>query len=272
MVLSKLGDLVPTNGAKQKSETWCLLMVLSKMNPSTASTMRSMIAEGIIVWRWLWCCRPITISACTCLCECENVSRLLYQISAWTCLRLLCGCENVSWLRCRQSQARAQISQVKLPRFTGEIENLWMIGPSLHNRLWMAKWTKTIPHCKSQEWWGILGNTLRYGLEHLSMLSSPQECMCRHRKCLCKLFDTNLLNWPKRLFPCLTVRQSRVRLTRTGWGGYIKTQSRYQWGWDGAIKTQSRYSGNQDPVEVLGQVLRSILWHVLNEFVLQDVH
>ena len=30
--------------------------------------------------------------------------------------------------------------------------------------------------------------------------------------------------------------------------------------------------GNQDPVEVLGQVLRSILWHVLNEYVLQDVH
>ena len=191
MVLSKLEDLVPTDGAKQKLETWCLLMVLSKMNPSTASTMRSMIAEGIIVWRWLWCCQPITISACTCLCECENVSRLLYQISAWTCLRLLCGCENVSWLWCQQSQARAQISKVKLPRFTGEIETLWMIGPSLHNRLWMAKWTKTIPHCKSQEWWGIVGNTLRYGLEHLSMLSSPQECMCRHRKCLCKLFNTN---------------------------------------------------------------------------------
>jgi hypothetical protein len=31
MVLSKLGDLVPTDGAKQQSETWCLQMVLRKL-------------------------------------------------------------------------------------------------------------------------------------------------------------------------------------------------------------------------------------------------
>jgi hypothetical protein len=34
MVLSKLRDLVPTDGAKQKLETWCLLMVLSKVRNS----------------------------------------------------------------------------------------------------------------------------------------------------------------------------------------------------------------------------------------------
>ena len=124
MVLSKLGDLVPTNGAKQKSETWCLLMVLSKMNPSTASTMRSMIAEGFIVWRWLWVLARVCdsyVSARTCLgCECLNVcSYGKSKPYGWLAQVYIVGCEWPSEL---------QNSAVQIPGvmgYCGKYAQIW---------------------------------------------------------------------------------------------------------------------------------------------------
>lgn len=189
-------------------------------------------------------------------------------MNAWTCLRLLCECENVSrlWV----------LERVLL----WKIETLWMIGPSLHIRLWMAEWTTKFRSANPRSD-GVLWEIRSEMDSHIDNVVEPtgvdmqaqEVCMqiVWYELCLCKLFDTNSTELTKTVIS-MSHCEAIVRLTRKGWGGYIKTQSRYQWGWDGAIKTQSRYLGNQDPVKLLGQVLRSILWHVLNEFVLQDVH
>ena len=192
-------------------------MVLSKMDPSTASTMRSMIAEGIVEWRWLWWCRPITISAWTCLrllCECENVSRLwmLERVygsyaSARTCLG--CECLNVC------SYGKSMNSYDNMNSYGKSKPYGWLAQVYIFGCEWPSELQNSAVQIP-----GVMGYCGKYAQKWtrtLIMLSSPQEWICRHRKCVCKLFDTNCvyancliriqLNWPKRLFPCLTVRQ-----------------------------------------------------------------
>ena len=194
-------------------------------------------------------------------------------MSAWTCLWLLCECKNVSRLL-YQNAGKARLERKfhkwKLRALKGKSKPYgWFAQVYIFGCEWPSELQNSAVQIP-----GVMGYCGKYAQKWtrtLIMLSSPQEWICRHRKCVCKLFDTNSIKLTKTVIS-MSHREAIVRLTRKGWGGYIKTQSRYQWGWDGAIKTQLRYLGNQDPVKLLGQVLRSILWHVLNEFVLQDVH
>ena len=109
---------------------------------------------------------------------------------------------------------------------------------------------------------GYCGKYAQKWTHTLIMLSTPQEWICRHRKCLCKLFnthfDTNSIELTKTVIS-MSHHEAIVHLTKKGWGCYIKThsasdQERLRRLHQDPVKIPVRLRwGNQDPVEVLGQ-------------------
>jgi hypothetical protein len=264
MVLSKLGDLVPTNGAEQDEPINCFYDEIND-------------CRGIY-------CMAMAVSACTCLrllCECENVSRL------WVLARV---CDSyVSARTCLGSYIRSVIERV-CGSYVGARACLGCDAGKARLERKFHKWNYRALQGKSKPY-GWLAKVYIFGCEWPSELkqfrianprsdrvlweirsemdSNIYRCCQAHRSVYAgtgsvyanwlirivsmQLFDTTLLiriHWTDQN-GCEEINSASDQWS---WGGYIETQSRYQWGWDRAIKTQSRYSGNQDPVEVLGQV------------------
>ncbi len=109
-----------------------------------------------------------------------------------------------------------------------------------------------IPQCKSQEWWGIVGNTLRNGLAHWL-------CCRLHRSgyagtgsvyvnCLIRIVSMQIVwyefNW---------IGQNGY-FHVSPWGNSASDQERLSRLHQDPVKIPVRLrQGNQDPVEVLGQ-------------------
>ena len=128
---------------------------------------------------------------------------------------------------------------------------------------------------------GYCGKYAQKWTRTLTMLSTPQEWICRHRKCVCKLFDTNCVyanclirivwyefNWIDQngyfhVSPWGTSASDQERLRRLhldpecvchAWEDSASDQERLRRLHQDPVKIPVRLRrGNQDPVEVLGQ-------------------